>query len=91
MDRIIEYPLYRHLTEQSYTIKKNSQILSARICPDTNNIVIDVLVDLDNNENINKDFLLYTQNDLIADNMKANFIGSVNDGEMTYYVFEKIR
>jgi hypothetical protein len=92
MDKIQEFRLDKNATEGSITVQKNSHVLSTRLSKNTNEIIIDILVDLDNTEIVNKDFLIFTKNCSINDNMKANFIGTVVDEEnKAYYIFEKIR
>jgi len=93
MDKIQEFKLFPDLEIQSYTMPKNSHVLSARMCDKTNNIIIDILVDLDNKETIEKTFLIFTQESSIDDNMKADYIDTIFNkiDDNIYYVFEKIR
>ena len=93
MDKIEAYPLYKDLTEQSYTLPKNSHVLSIRKDPNEIDLLVDILVDLDNKEMIKKTFMVFTQYSSIADDMKANFIGTVvfKETDEVFYIFEKIR
>ena len=94
MDQIQEFELFKDtMNEQSFTIPKNSHALSARMSPNGDMIIVDVLVDLDNTEMTTKTFRLFNKYSSIDDNMKADFIGTIvdNEGDEVFYVFEKIR
>lgn len=92
MDAIKQYILYPELNEQVYTIQKNSHILSARIDENSDNIIVDILVDMDNDEFAEKHFLVFTPDSSINDDLKAQFVNTVIDkNQNVYYVFEKTR
>jgi len=93
MDKIQEFKLYTQLHEQEYILPKNSQVLSARFSNISDMIIVDILVDFDSDETINKNFLVFDNESIIDDNMKADYIGTaVNTKEdKAYYIFEKIR
>lgn len=94
MDTIKEFTLKAESGKQRITVLKNSRTLSARVKPTkpfNGDFVISVaiLVDLDTNEFETKDFMIFQPEDMISDNMKADFIGSDSDhyGNL-YFVFE---
>lgn len=101
MDKINEYQIDGKPGEYCIEIPKNSTILSARKIAYSPLIAIGVLIDVDNFENLEeKCILVFDTESEIADNMKANFLGSVTveittDGKKAFekvvYVFEKLR
>lgn len=93
MNKIQEFRLHPFINDQGFTLPKNSQVLSARFSDADNMIIVDILVDFDNDELVNKYFHIFNNEDIIDDNMKADYIGTVVDSEedMVYYIFERIR
>lgn len=93
MDTIREYKLEATSGQHTINVPKNSNILSVRKRLLTDDIMVGVLVDLDVNEMVDKHLLIYTPEDHISDNMKADFVGVVTlgvSGAKQFYVFEKL-